>query len=177
MLVIRRTVKCTAKYHAQCSSISMCGRSSQGAISCISSEHFRQRWTTVRATCEDLPHINMDEHCAWYLAIHFIGLIMTNTALYLEDTESPISPMLKLCLCRALFSRTICSRGLKFLQVIYESFDCDLIQGFFWVMISFFFHDDINFCYVIKRSYQFTDTMNKKKSLCYMIVKGFINNL
>ena len=28
-------------------------------------------------------------------------------------------------------SGTIYSRGLKFLQVIYESFDCNLIQGFF----------------------------------------------
>ena len=30
------------------------------------------------------------------------------------------------------FSGSIYSRGLKFLQVIYESFDCDLTQGFFY---------------------------------------------
>ena len=32
--------------------------------------------------CEDLPHINMDENCEWYLAVHFTGLVMTNIALY-----------------------------------------------------------------------------------------------
>ena len=29
------------------------------------------------------------------------------------------------------FSGTMYSRGLKFLQVIYESFDCDFTKGFF----------------------------------------------
>ena len=34
-------------------------------------------------------------------------------------------------LCSALFSENIYSRGLEFVQVIYESFDCDLKQVFF----------------------------------------------
>ena len=29
------------------------------------------------------------------------------------------------------FSVTVYNRGLKFLHVVYESFDCDLTQGFF----------------------------------------------
>ena len=33
-------------------------------------------------------------------------------------------------------SATIYSRELKFLQVIYENFDCDLTQGFFLFVIS-----------------------------------------
>ena len=34
------------------------------------------------------------------------------------------------------FLGNIYSRGLKFLQVIYENFDCDLKHGFFLLMIS-----------------------------------------
>ena len=39
--------------------------------------------------------------------------------------------MLKYCLCSALFHETIYSWELKFLQVVYESFDCDLTQEIF----------------------------------------------
>ena len=45
-----------------------------------------------------------------------------------------------------IFSATIYSRGLKFLQVIYESFDCDLTHDFFLFMISinkyYIFYDE-----------------------------------
>ena len=34
------------------------------------------------------------------------------------------------------FSGTVYSRGLKFLQVIYDNFDCDLTHGFFSFMNS-----------------------------------------
>ena len=40
------------------------------------------------------------------------------------------------------FSGTVYRRGLKFLQVIYESFDCDLTQGFLF-MISINFDCDL----------------------------------
>ena len=36
----------------------------------------------LMAPCEDVPHIDVDENCEWYLAVHFTGLVMTNIALY-----------------------------------------------------------------------------------------------
>ena len=45
------------------------------------------------------------------------------------------------------FLPNIFSRGLKFLQVFYENFDCDLTQGFFIRDLNkYIFYDDINFC-------------------------------
>ena len=50
------------------------------------------------------------------------------------------------------FSGTIYSRGLKFLQVIYESFACDLTLRFFLFVIPInrydLFYDNINFYYI-----------------------------
>ena len=79
MLVIIRPVKWTAKYHSQFSSTSMCGTSSQGADSCISS--FRKRWTTVRATFAKVSTGNTADGSFWGPAAHRYGRtlwVMTN---------------------------------------------------------------------------------------------------
>ena len=64
------------------------------------------------------------------------------------------------------FLGNIYSRGLKFLQVIYENFDCDLTYVFFIHDFNkYLFYDDKNFC-VLNHS---------KKFLCHK--KGFIEIL
>ena len=54
---------------------------------------------------------------------------------------------------------------LKFLHIMYESFDLDLTQEFFLFMVALklcsSFNDDRNFFPSWKRSYPFIETMNQ----------------
>ena len=69
------------------------------------------------------------------------------------------------------FSGTVYSRGLKFLQVIYESFDCDLTCGYFIQDFNkSLFYDDIKKIFI--------EIMNKKirllnhsQNFFYVIIK------
>ena len=59
----------------------------------------------------------------------------------LRGSRKPYLVNVKILLCSALSLEKygICSRDLQFLQLIYESFECDLTQGFFylWFQITF----------------------------------------
>ena len=80
------------------------------------------------------------------------------------------------------FLGNIYSRGLKFLQVIYENFDCDLTHGFLIRDFNkYLFYDDINpniksqsKIYVIIEKI-FIEIMNKK--IRVLNHKVFVNNL